>query len=97
MKDFINIGSSPSAEDCVQLGTENYSQIARTECNRLIALLRRIHGDEPEGASLRIMGFNHDFGRYYEVVCHYDTEKPESEEYAFKCENLPDTWEPEVC
>jgi hypothetical protein len=93
MKDYIEIGSSPCDEDCVQLGSEDYTVKALCECKRFINLLRKVFGDEPDGARLVIKGFEHDFGRYYEVVCYFDDEKPGSTEYAFKLEaNTPATW-----
>lgn len=94
MRDFINIGSSPAAEDCVGVGVPNYSILAKRECNRFIKLIRATLGPEPEGAELRIKGFDHDYGRYYEVVCWYDDALPESQEYALKCESeAPEYWD----
>jgi hypothetical protein len=96
MKDFMDLGSSPVDEECVQLGCENYYELARTECKRYIQLLRKIHGPEPEGCRLKIKSCPHDFGDYLEVVCEYETENEQTVEWAFKIENnLPATWEGE--
>lgn len=87
MRDYLNIGSSPCNEDCAQLGSENYAVRANEECQRYIAAIRATLGAPPEGASLAIKSFEHDFGVYYEVVCWYDDSFPESVEYAYKCES----------
>lgn len=93
MKDYLVIGSAPYDEDCVQVGSENYAKNARLELNLYIEALRKHCGTEPEGATLAIKSFPHDFGTYSEVVCHYDDSLPDSEAYAYKCEGEgPATW-----
>ena len=94
MRDYVNIGSTPPAEDCSQVGSDNYYEEAKEECKRYIELLRKKMGVEPFGARLVIKSFPHDFGSYYEVVCYYEDSQPESVDYAFKCENeTPETWD----
>ena len=94
MRDYISIGSAPSEEECVQVGSEDYSTRARKECQRYIATIRRVCGDEPDGARLVIKDFPHDFGTYYEVVCYYDNFYPKSFGYAsWVEENGPLTWD----
>lgn len=94
MRNFFTLGPTPTDEDCAQVGTPNYQTRALKECRRFIALLRRVFGSEPEGAELRVSGFDHDFGRYYEVVCWFDTEMPASVAYASRCDDeTPATWE----
>ena len=94
MRDFLNIGSTPPAEDCAQVGTENYQARSTVECKRYIALLREKMGNEPEGALLKVKWFDHDFGRYCEVVCEFDCDNEEAVEYAYNCESSgPQTWE----
>ena len=93
MRDYINIGSSPCEEDCVQVGAENYAQLARVECQRFIEAIRQTIGPEPDGACLRVKSFPHDFGSYMEVVCYYEEDNEEATKYAFKCESeSPSTW-----
>lgn len=93
----MEIGPSPAAEDCVQLGTEDYAVLAREECNRFIAFIRKHKGQEPDGARLAIKSNAHDFGMYYEVVCYFDDEEEQAVEYAFGCESdLPETWDAAV-
>ena len=93
MRDYVNVGSSPANEPCAQLGTDDYSRVARAECKRFIEVIRAALGPEPDGARLYVKGNAHDFGTYYEVVCEYDEEKPESVDYAYRCESdAPADW-----
>jgi hypothetical protein len=56
-------------------------------------ILERI-GKEPRGACLKIKAFEHDFGKYLEVVCRYDSNIPESLKYALRCESdSPTRWD----
>jgi hypothetical protein len=99
MKDYLTIGQAPCEEPCAQFGQPDYREKALQECARFIALLRKTFGPEPEGAWLSIKWFPHDVGvvgydHYCEVVCHYNTEIPESVDYAYRCEaEMPTTWE----
>ena len=91
---YLDIGSSPSDEDCVQVGTDDYARRARIECIAFIEALIKKHGEPPANTTLRVKGNPHDFGTYYEVVCDYDPDDETSAEYAFKCEGeSPLTWE----
>ena len=93
MKDYLNIGSTPPEEDCAQVGSENFYEESMKECKRYIDCLRKFVGVEPFGAELKVKSFPHDFGTYYEVVCYFDDDIPESLEYALKCEGEgPMTW-----
>jgi hypothetical protein len=93
MRDYINIGPCPAAENCVQIGDPDYYIKAKAECQRYIELIRCTLGPEPAGARLAIRRFPHDFGTYMEVVCYFDSDRPKSEEYAFKCESdAPGFW-----
>lgn len=93
MRDYLSIGSTPCDEECAQVGTENYAARAKEECRRFIGALRATLGEEPEGASLAVKSFPHDFGTYYEVVCWYDDENEASADYAYKCESDgPSEW-----
>lgn len=92
-RECIELGSTPADEDCAQVGSENYEERARAECERYIALLRTKFGTEPETARLAIKGFPHDFGRYYEVVCYFDDGNEVATEYAYLLESkAPTTW-----
>lgn len=87
-RDYLSIGPVPPEESCQQVGSDHYDPVkANKECKQYIQLLRRAFGDEPDGAKLSIKNFPHDFGTYSEVVCYYDSDKPESIDFAFKCES----------
>lgn len=86
MRDFIEIGPTPADENCEQLGPNYNPHKARKECYAFIHQLRRQFGEEPYGARLRVKSNPHDFGTYLEVVCDYNDNCEESQEYAFKCE-----------
>jgi hypothetical protein len=93
-RDYIDIGPSPADEECAQVGSPDYAQRAREECNRFIDLIRQVMGPEPEGARLAVKSNPHDFGAYYEVVCYYDTDNEEASKYAYRCEGeAPSTWD----
>ena len=92
-RQYIELGQAPANEDCAQVGDLNYQVNARRECQSYIQAIRNYLGPEPDGAELSYKSFPHDFGSYYEVVCYYDENKPESVDYAFKCERqAPLTW-----
>jgi hypothetical protein len=93
MQDYIVIGPSPHEEECAMVGEPDYRRRARAECQRFIQLIRETLGPEPEGAALGIKGFEHDFGTYFEVVCHFDTDFPDAVAYARRCDDdTPATW-----
>ena len=72
MQDCLDLGSSPSHEDCAQVGSEGYAQRAPRECRAYIGQLRRLFGEEPDGARLSIKSNPHDFGTYFSAVCYFD-------------------------
>lgn len=96
-RDSISIGATPCDEPCQQIGTDEYSeQFAILECQTFRDQIRRVVGPEPGTVSLRVIGQSHDFGRYFEVVCSFDTSDDESVSYAFRCENeAPANWDQE--
>ena len=94
MRDFVTLGQTPCDEPCACVGEEDYYDRARAECRRFITLLRETFGSEPYGAQLTVKSSPHDFGDYLEVICHFDTDIPESRDYAYRCEDdAPVTWE----
>ena len=95
MRDFINIGSAPAEEQCVQVNKEgNYHKAMRAECVRFIEQLRRVFGPEPEGAQLGVKSFPHDFGLYLEVVCYFENNDEEARKWAFRLEDeMPARWD----
>ena len=97
VKEWIDVGSAPTDEECAQVGSVAYHPRARRECQAYVRQLRRIFGSEPDGARLAIHSNPHDFGTYLSVVCHYDPAKQASIDYAFRCENQsPEHWDDEA-
>lgn len=94
MREYIDIGSSPTCEDCAQVGSPEYGQRVRRECLAYIQQLRRLFGEEPEGARIALKANPHDFGTYFSVVCYYETDMPLAGDYAFRLEReSPEHWD----
>jgi hypothetical protein len=94
MRESIELGCSPSEEDCSQVGSPDYYLRAKKECRALIGQLRRQFGNEPGTARLGIKSNLHYFGTYHEVVCHFDENDNEGRMYAYKCEGeFPFNWD----
>jgi len=99
MRDCIEIGPTPSGEDCEQLGP-NYDRLkARKECKAFENQLRRafpeLNGNEKTWT--RIRSENHDFGTYYEVAVSFDSNDEDSIELAFRIESeSPEYWDAEA-
>jgi len=92
--DTLELASAPVGEECAQLGSPDYYERAKKECNAFIGQLRRKFGKEPVGARLYVKANAHDFGSYYEVACKFDGSNQEAIEYAFDLEaNLPENWD----
>jgi hypothetical protein len=93
MRDFIDLGCAPSMESCAQVGSEDYRRRAQRECKVYIALLRRLLGNEPNGAELRVKSNRHDFGTYLSVFCFYASNNAATD-HAFRCEAQgPQEWD----
>lgn len=96
-RDYLTLGSTPTAEPCAQVGQPDYMERTLQEGKRFIRQLIKQFGEPPEGASLRLKGFPHDFGTYHEVVVWYDDDYPKAVDYAFLLEaETPEYWDPEV-
>ncbi len=95
MRDYIELGSVPVDEDCVQVSTkEPYIDAMREECRRYKSYLEQvcpIPGDV--SARYIIKTFPHDFGSYMEVCIVFDDEDEKASEFAYNLEDkLPCTW-----
>ena len=43
---------------------------------------------------MKIKSFHHDFGTYYEVVCYYNDNDEEAQNYCYTIEaDMPERWE----
>lgn len=92
--DVIYIGNTPNDEPCTQVDQSvDYLPAQKRECEVLAGQLTRMYGEPPTGASFCIMKNYHDFGVYYELVVRYLVGNEEAEDYALRCENLPDHWD----
>jgi hypothetical protein len=96
--EYLNLGSSPSNEDCAQVGREGYQEMARLECNLYIEQLHRLYpAPQLSRCGFRAKSFPHDFGNYWEVVVTYDPDDESSVKFAFMVESgCPKEWDPEA-
>jgi len=94
MIDYLIIGVSPCEEDCSHVGSQDYPERSRRECQVFLYQLKRQFRDPPTGARLIIKTFQHDFGSYREVCVEFDDTIREASEYAFKLEGkTPQRWD----
>ena len=97
MRDYMTIGSTPSGEDCAQVGSDNYYPRMKIESKAFINQLFRKFGESPYGALLVTKSFPHDFGEYHEVCVLYNDENEEALDYACKLESeCPEYWDEEA-
>ena len=93
--DYIVLSSVPIEEECEQLGPTYDPIKAQKELEVFKNQLERQFpkdGDFP--GKLEIKYFDHDFGRYGEVVAHFDSNNEKSINWAFNIENeLPLYWD----
>ncbi len=91
MREFVELGSVPNEEGCVQVSRDrDYMPDMRAQCERYRAGLSKKH----PGMKFGIKSNPHDFGEYLEVVVYYDNGDESEEEAAYEIENnLPATWE----
>jgi hypothetical protein len=96
MRDRLEIGSTPHAEDCEQLGPSYDPQRAKAECRAFRNQIIRHYG-EVDGARLVITSNAHDFGTYHEIAVSYDENDEAQVEYAFRIEedalNALENWD----
>ncbi len=64
VRDYINIGSTPAAEDCLGVGKAGSRE-------QVEIYARQLKREFPAG-TFQVKGFDHDFGRYYEVVAYFN-------------------------
>ena len=98
MREILELGfTTPSGEQCAQVGSINYGQNARKEGRALINLIKREFGEPPTGVSLELKSNPHDFGTYLDVVIRYDGDSEEHESYALRVEaDCPEYWDDEA-
>ena len=92
--EYLELGPTPSGEDCVQVGSDNYHDLYGAEAKAYIEQLKRQFPNVPPGASFGIKSFSHDFGTYHEVVVKYNEDSEEAINFAFNVENnAPEYWD----
>jgi hypothetical protein len=94
---YIELGSSPANEPCVQTTDPNYSELGRAECLRyrdlLAASYSAAHGGKASPAALKLKSNMHDFGTYYEIAVRFDDRDPAQVRAAYWFEeNAPTEW-----
>ena len=96
MTEYLELGSVPSEEECVQVGASDYDLLSRQESVRYIQQLQKCF---PQYEEFRVrfsaMNFPHDFGYYKEVVVKYEPNSLGEKFVYFIEKNLPDTWDNE--
>ena len=95
MRDYITLGPTPCAENCAQVGDENYRMKATLEMDIYMEQLKRMFPESSShGVSFSKKWFNHDFGTYGEIVAVYDDSNEEASNHAINIENnLPKFWD----
>lgn len=96
MREYIELGSAPAEEDCVQVSrTSEYLDAMRDECRRYRLLLeKKCPIPEEVNARYTIKQFLHDFGSYMEVCIVFDDTDEAACEFAYNLETeLPLRWE----
>lgn len=96
--EYIELGPTPCAEDCAQLGSHDYRYRAGKEMRAYINQLYRQFTEAAErGVSFKIKWFNHDFGSYAEVCAYWDMDDRFATEYAYFVDaNIPENWDEEA-
>jgi hypothetical protein len=93
MKKFIQLGTAPSNEDCVQTGSKDYQERSRIEASIHINQLQRCFKRIPKAFNFGMKKFNHDFGEYIDVVLYYgNSDTDENRAYAIQ-DKLPVVWD----
>lgn len=101
MRDYLTLGSTPSNEDCAQVGNSDYGIRSKIETtaykNQLYRIFPEVLNSKTLSFSIKI--FQHDFGSYKEVVINYDDDN--EEEYnnivITKIDkNIPEDWDEEA-
>jgi hypothetical protein len=98
MRDYFEIGPTPSGEDCAQVGEADFHSRGSREMDAYIGQLNRQFGSLIEGTSVSFKKkwFDHDFGRYGEVVIAFD-DSDENSHIVYQIEReLPEYWDDEA-
>lgn len=87
------LGPCPAEEEAAQSTDPDFHEHNKAECRAYITAIKRVCGEPPEGATLRIKTESHDFTSYREVVVEFDGNNEAAAAYAAKCDEMaPTTW-----
>lgn len=93
MKDYMTLGPTPSAEECIGVGDPLYHTAGREEVKRFRQMLEAMYPEPPYGAYFAVKSFPHDFGTYRDVCVIFDDDDEEATAFAYHLEaNTPETW-----
>lgn len=94
-KEWMELGTTPANEDCVQVSKEDYLPAMTKECERYKEMLiNRYPVPAGVNAYFGIKTFPHDFGSYKEVCIIYDAGDERSANFALFVEgSLPQEWD----
>ena len=99
MRDYIELGASPSGEDCAQLGSLTYNERMTVEIVELRRMMEQVHPAPDTCPSARYVrkSFQHDFGTYYELCACFDDNDASNDasiDWAFEAERcVPERWD----
>jgi hypothetical protein len=93
MMDYLTIGCTPAAENCVQVSSsQNYHDDMRKEVSRYRDMIQKRYPFIPS-EMIRVKSFQHDFGTYMEVCVVFSDSVEEQERMAYFVENTsPEYW-----
>lgn len=96
----IELGPCPFDETSAQVGTPDYESRAVAECNAFrdecIRLLDAEGVRTPDGCRLSVRSFDHEAGRYYELVAVFPRTDEGWEWGLWLDSNVPDRWSQEA-
>jgi len=96
--EYIELGPTPTHEECVQVGSDEFALQAPKEMKAYMNQLKRQFPEVEKSKTLSfsIKWFPHDFGHYGEVVINYRPGN-EEEDIVYKIEReLPLYWDTEA-
>jgi len=92
--DYLEFDTVPSSEPCVQIGDENYRDLAILEADVLIDQLKRTFPQaHPLGLSFRKTYNMHDFGQYIGIKILYNSDIKDHELVYHIDKNFPEYWD----
>jgi len=99
MLDYLNLGPTPSNEDCAQVGSPDFKNRADKELDAYKAQLERMFPglETHKHMKFKKMWFPHEFGSYGEIVIVYDDSNELEAATAIEIEwNTPSYWDEEA-